>query len=248
MKQNIPENQSYTLVDAAAYLATQGRPTSVDSLLRAGIASNLSICTYLDCPGFSPSIKRKLEQSRKYHQFDIERISYMDLRGFYVLLSNTLLDLEEQGHMHLTAVFGMDGDEYWPNQGRGQRITKDDLQITFPHLQEYLIKLGGPLHLVESQITPTNENIPGKIPRIAMRKLVVQAAWEIEGETGRAALAKDVMARLQNWARDGEKAAYLIQSLPEKRAVLWRTSNAGNKVFDIEACGKALKEWMDSRQ
>ena len=89
--------------------------------------------------------------------------------------------------------------------------------------------------------------LPGKLPRTAAGELAVEAAWEIECETGRAATDKAVMARLQEWAIDGTKPETLLSADKGKREVQWRTLKGRAKVYDIEACGKTLKAWLKTR-
>jgi len=89
---------------------------------------------------------------------------------------------------------------------------------------------------------------PGKEPRVASRKMAIKAAWQIERKTGRAALAKDVITLLQEWACEGKESDTLIKSSEEKRGVIWRTNNGEERLFDVDACGKALESWMKSRQ
>lgn len=90
--------------------------------------------------------------------------------------------------------------------------------------------------------------IPGKQPNVASRKMAIEAAWKIESDTGRAALAKDVMKLLQSWADDGSKSDVLIKSDKSNKGVVWRTSKGKENLFDMSACGKALETWMASRE
>lgn len=133
-----------------------------------------------------------------------------------------------------------------------ERISTDDLNA-------WLEKLGGRYRLDNSEREdsgnlPTLERvreageIPGKLPRREAGKLAVKAAWQIECETKRRAGAKEVMARLQEWADNGKEPATLIKSLPDKRAVKWRTQKAGELEYDQQACATTLKKWNESRQ
>lgn len=95
---------------------------------------------------------------------------------------------------------------------------------------------------------PSNEvAIPGKLPNTSMGKLAIKAAWLIEGESKRAATAKQVMARLQDWADGGHEPATLLKSDKKNHAVIWITGKRVEKPYDIEACGKTLETWMASR-
>lgn len=99
----------------------------------------------------------------------------------------------------------------------------------------------------EAQPIPSGEQIPGKLPRIAVGRLAVKAAWEIELETKRAATVPDVMKRLQSWADEGKEPEYLIRSDRKKKCVVW---NAGGKEkdYDEKACGKAIERWKINRR
>lgn len=87
----------------------------------------------------------------------------------------------------------------------------------------------------------------GKLPNTSMGKLAIKAAWLIEGETNRAATAKQVMTRLQEWADGGHEPATLLKSDKKNHAVKWITGKRVEKSYDIEACGKTLETWTDSR-
>jgi hypothetical protein len=89
--------------------------------------------------------------------------------------------------------------------------------------------------------------IPGKLPNTSMGKLAIKAAWLIEGESKRAATSKQVIARLQEWADGGHEPATLLKSDKNNHAVIWITGKRAEKSYDIEACGKALENWMASR-
>lgn len=90
-------------------------------------------------------------------------------------------------------------------------------------------------------------SIPGKMPRVRIRVLVVQAALEIERETGRVARRDDVMARLQEWADKGKYPDALVCSDKKKKAVKWVTAGGEERSFDRDACTKALWEWNKTR-
>lgn len=93
-----------------------------------------------------------------------------------------------------------------------------------------------------------NPSIPGKLPRVAIGRLAVTAAWQIECESRRAATAKMVIEQLQSWATEGAFPDILLRSEPKKRAVIWMTTKTGKeKEYDVGACGKALDEWRKSR-
>jgi hypothetical protein len=88
------------------------------------------------------------------------------------------------------------------------------------------------------------KGIPGKIPRTGIGKLVIEAAWQIECDKKRTASAMEVMAQLQEWADAGDM---LVTSRKDKHGVDWHTSKGKSKLYDSEACGKALSTWKKSR-
>ena len=83
-----------------------------------------------------------------------------------------------------------------------------------------------------------HDNPPGKMPNIAICKLAINAAWQIECETGRPARAVEVIKKLQSWV---EQEDVLLEKF--KGGVLWQTNLGNPKEFDIEACSKALRRW-----
>ena len=93
--------------------------------------------------------------------------------------------------------------------------------------------------------TVSIQNLPGRIPRIAIGKLAVMAAWQIECETGKRATADQVIAKLQEMAEKGEED-YLHSKI--KLGVCWIPKRSKTpKEYKIEACGKTLETWHKSR-
>lgn len=100
----------------------------------------------------------------------------------------------------------------------------------------------------ETQEADQRPLIPGNQPRISIGKLAIKAAWEIECASGRAATAQAVIERLQFWADNGREPAILIRSDKKKRGLWWLPVTGKEKLYDVEACGKALQRWMESRR
>lgn len=90
--------------------------------------------------------------------------------------------------------------------------------------------------------------IPGHEPNIAIRKLAVKAAWEIEWKEKRRATDKEVLECLQTWAEKGDKPDVLIKSDRKNRRVFWATNKRKEKDYTMEACRKTLEDWNKSRQ
>jgi len=86
------------------------------------------------------------------------------------------------------------------------------------------------------------DNPPGKMPRTAIGKLAIKAAWEIEQETKQRATVNEVIAKLKAWVNEEEALCNII-----KNGVSWQTTGLKVKDFDIDACSKALKTWHSSR-
>lgn len=98
---------------------------------------------------------------------------------------------------------------------------------------------------------PKTNNIPGTIPRTAIGRLAVTEAWEIEQETGRRAIAKEVLEKLQAWAESGKKYDEVLYPKPagtRGMVVYWITSKFIKKSYSLTACEKALQIWNKSRQ
>lgn len=106
------------------------------------------------------------------------------------------------------------------------------------------VKLDSPTSTISTN-TKSSDPPPGKLPNVAIGKLAIKAAWEIECETGRHATADEVIKRLQAWATKGEDG-YLHSKI--KFGVMWipKRSNIA-KEYKIEACGKTLEKWLESR-
>lgn len=93
-----------------------------------------------------------------------------------------------------------------------------------------------------------NEEVPGKLPRIAVSKLAIQIAWDIERKTKQPATAKEVMTELQSRADNGTHPDTLMKADRNKRAVFWITGKSKEKDFSLMACEKALETWRKSRR
>jgi hypothetical protein len=90
--------------------------------------------------------------------------------------------------------------------------------------------------------SPSGDDIPGKMPRTAIGKLAITAAWEIEGKTGKRASANQVIAKLVEWIKT---EPILLEKIPH--GIRWMTTNATEADFCIEACGTALAKWNLTR-
>ena len=90
------------------------------------------------------------------------------------------------------------------------------------------------------------QGIPGKMPRIAIGRLAVEAAWQIELEKKARATDREVFQLLVKWARSGQKADVLLNVKEGK--ICWVTGKAKEKTYDIEVCGKTIGAWNKSRK
>ena len=88
---------------------------------------------------------------------------------------------------------------------------------------------------------------PGKLPRTEAGQLTIEAAWEIECETGEKTTSGIVMARLQMWANaKPNNHPALIKSIPH--GVAWVTKkDRKEKKYMIEHCGNHLAKWYKRR-
>lgn len=87
-------------------------------------------------------------------------------------------------------------------------------------------------------------DIPGKFPKVAIRKLAIIAAWGIEKNSKKLASAEEVMKVLQLWV-DGDCPELISK---ERNSVKWVTTKGLEKIFTLEACSKALEAWRKSRR
>ena len=91
-------------------------------------------------------------------------------------------------------------------------------------------------------------DIPGKIPPTGASRVAVEAAWELERESGRRPDARKVIERMAQWVESGDKHPdILIAYSREKRAIIWLTTASKEREFDVNACSKALCRWHQSR-
>jgi len=92
-----------------------------------------------------------------------------------------------------------------------------------------------------------NDKPPGEMPRIEAGQLTIEAAWEIECETGEKTTSDIVIARLQMWANEKpNNHPALIKSIPH--GVVWVTKkDRKEKKYMIEHCGNHLAKWYKSR-
>lgn len=90
-----------------------------------------------------------------------------------------------------------------------------------------------------------NGIVPGKHPKVAIGRLAIRAAWEIECETGHKANAIKVVKRLQEWTKTGvEESLHSVFT----SGVNWLPLRKYKpKPYDIEACEKTLSTWNKSR-
>jgi hypothetical protein len=87
-----------------------------------------------------------------------------------------------------------------------------------------------------------NDEPPGKMPRTAIGKLAIKAAWRIERATRNKATANQVITELQQQV---ETEPALVKKI--SHGVRWETTKGKEKPFDVEACAKALDTWNTSR-
>lgn len=93
---------------------------------------------------------------------------------------------------------------------------------------------------------PSNKNIPGKLPNTGVGKCAIRAAWELEQELKRHPTDEEVMARLQNWAKNADEPDILLE--PNRGNVMWLTKKGRKKEYKIDNLGTALKNWYISRK
>lgn len=87
--------------------------------------------------------------------------------------------------------------------------------------------------------------VPGKMPRIAMGKIVIKTAWKIEQETGQIASVHQVWDELQQCVKDLKHSHILRESLPT--GIKWGTGKNYEKIYSKASCSRALNTWKKSR-
>lgn len=126
-------------------------------------------------------------------------------------------------------------------------VTPDMLRVEKKELERYAAANIAEMSPPAQYVLNDSVQIPGKLPNTAIGKLAVRVAWEIECEKGRKATANEVISKLQEKVADKPaKSHVLLKSVPH--GVVWVTSKNREKTYDIDACGKTLKAWWQSRQ
>ena len=93
---------------------------------------------------------------------------------------------------------------------------------------------------------PETQGIPGKLPRIAIGKLAIKEAWDIERTEGRYATAEEVMTILQERAKAGKNP--VLNGLgKDGEGVEWKLENGDPKTYTLRMCSTAIKKWISSR-
>jgi hypothetical protein len=93
--------------------------------------------------------------------------------------------------------------------------------------------------------------VPGILPSVAIGRLAIEIAWELEQGTTRPALAKNVMEKLIDYATSGVRGADILikpDANGVRREVSWRTSKGDTRKYTLDALRMALETWMKSRK
>ncbi len=86
-----------------------------------------------------------------------------------------------------------------------------------------------------------------KMPSTEIGRVVITVACEIEQESGSVPTAKDVMAKLKDYAQSGEKHSDVLRQGPNGyrgNGVYWITGKFEEKEFSLEACQKTLMRYL----
>lgn len=140
--------------------------------------------------------------------------------------------------LHRTARYQRQYDdiEYWISRST---IYKSDL-IKFGKNQKIEVLFDD-----KDKETSIKPGIPGLIPRISVGKLAVRIAWDIEQQTGKFARPKEVMTILQQLADEGKHSEFLQKR--HHKGVEWLTDKSEDRIYTLNGCGTALREWRKSR-
>lgn len=134
---------------------------------------------------------------------------------------------------HMTNVFAANLEAYWIDLNVWLENNEPRLKCKFPE----------PIPISnEKNALSKGCRIPGKMPHTAIGKLAINAAWQIEQDTGKQATAKQVIEKLQDWVKTEPE---LIDTIAH--GVIWVTIKGKDKPYDKEACMKTLASWNKSR-
>lgn len=224
-----------TLTQASAWLEQQsGASWSPEKLVEHGIYGRIALLA-VNPDWVAPGVG---ELQRTIYGNMVPSIS----DGLVATNSWLLQTLQKHGRASLTNLPRVVGTAPWIDIGH--------LRV----LEGELIRFLGTIGLPDNQSTVTvpiadegDLGIPGRLPRIGIGKLAIEAAWRIEQETGRGATVKDVMQQLHAWGNNGDKPDVILKSEKSTSGVQWRTTAGKLKTYDAEACGKALGTWQKTR-
>lgn len=81
---------------------------------------------------------------------------------------------------------------------------------------------------------------------IAITKLTLQAAWEIEWEVGQFASPSEIFQRLGKWEATPKDEDGVLRKVTDD-VISWAKKKGGEKKYDLEACSKTLASWRKRR-
>lgn len=239
-------DEFYLLPDAQAFHIVNGRPTPIPAHRWDGVMEELSsLSAELKATELADGA-RYPEWRRRSPSFLMPVFIWLDdlekawprFNGLIHLYGDGQGFTEDTRERHLDYLPFIDAEM--------QKVVLEGTSTQISHQSSVAIQPAPDARASESEENPAS--VPGKQPNTGAGKLAVEAAWGIECETKRAAIAKDVMKQLQSWADVGKEPATLIRSDQQRRGVCWRTEGGDEKLYDIEACRTTLKRWMKSRQ
>ena len=226
-----------SLDEAEEWIKLNGvKDTTSRDLLRAGIDGFIKIYLQLvDEPA-----KLVAHASRNIAGVSNNESSVM-LSGIYPLSVIELNKIDKKCTVRIICVGDSNDDIFILAQPVDVAVT--ELRITIEELEKFKAAKT-PTAKVEAvpNTSPSGDEIPGKMPRTAIGKLAIKAAWQIESETKKTALPFQVIERLQSWEPTEPTITKVIPN-----GVEWQTKKIKPKPWDCNACEKAIKKWNESR-
>lgn len=132
----------------------------------------------------------------------------------------------------------------WRDEVYGDTMN-DWLEANHPRIGR-IFPVNEPKALLGKTEVPSVEPLQGKLPKVAVGKLAIKAAVQIEQNTNRSASARLVIDMLQKWADLGLEPDVLLESNKAERGVYWLTSAREKRLYKEEACQKTLLTWKKS--
>ncbi|MDO8414480.1 MAG: hypothetical protein Q7S51_11910 [Gallionellaceae bacterium] len=208
------------------------------------------------CRGMGWDLQSPEQRRRQISEWDSRHYPETSAEGFIWMAEQKIKQRELRGEIEKWEGMNTQGT---PSEEKIKKEMLDKLRAELSKIEQQLklshtadamearAEMGVPAgqaatDAMKNTTSKANEQPPGKMPRTAIGKLAIKAAWQIERETKRPAIVNFVITRLQEWVEHEDE---LLEKI--KGGVRWQTKGCKANNFDIEACAKALERWHKSR-